>query len=80
MTGSASATFPGSVEMIVKSQIPDTPETAQIALEGVDQENNVISIENILTDSSAHEVHLDPSAKVVVTIEAQESATHFLVP
>jgi hypothetical protein len=75
MTGAASATFPGSVEMIVKSEIPDTPETASTeCARRVDQENNVIS------DSSAHEVHLDPSAKVVVTIEAQESATHFLVP
>jgi hypothetical protein len=34
MTGSAAVTLPGAVEMILKSEIPHTPEIAQIALKG----------------------------------------------
>jgi hypothetical protein len=75
MTRTASASFPGSVEMIAKSEVPNSPETAQIALEGADQESNVITIVNTLTDKSAHEVHLALGDKVEVTIEAEASAT-----
>jgi hypothetical protein len=73
MTGTASVTFSGSVEMVAKSGIPNTPETAQIAIEGVDQESNLITIENILTDKSAHEVHLNPGDKVEVTVDAKDA-------
>jgi hypothetical protein len=54
MTGKASVTLPGSVEKVVKSDAPNTLETAQIALEGVGEEKNVITIENTLTDKSPH--------------------------
>jgi protein involved in polysaccharide export with SLBB domain len=74
MTGTASVTFSGSVEMVAKSEIPNTPETAQIAVEGVNQESNIITIENTLTDSSAHEVHLNPGDKVEVTVDAKGDA------
>jgi hypothetical protein len=74
MTGTACATFSGSVEMVAKSEIPNTPETAQIAIEGVNQESNIITIENTLTDRSAHEVHLNPGDKVEVTVDAKADA------
>jgi hypothetical protein len=74
MTGKASVTLPGSVEKVVKSDAPNTLETAQIALEGVGEEKNVITIENTLTDKSPHKVHLHPGAKVEVTVEGDEAA------
>jgi hypothetical protein len=74
MTGTASVTFPGSVEMVVKYEIPNTPETAQIVVESVDQQSNVITIENTLTDKSAHEVHLNPGDKVEVTVDTKADA------
>lgn len=74
MTGTASVSFPGSVEMVAKSEIPNTPETAQITLGGVDQESNIITIENTLTDKNAHQVHLQPGGKVEITVEAEAGA------
>jgi len=78
MTGSATVTLPGSVEMVMKSEVPDTPETAQIALKGAG--NNVITIDNNLSDKTAREVHLNAGAKVEVTIKADEAAVHPLKP
>jgi hypothetical protein len=78
MTGSAAVTLPGAVEMILKSEVPDTPEIAQIALKG--SETSVITIDNTLTDKTAHEVHLNAGAKVEVTIKADESGVHPLKP
>ncbi|HTA24193.1 MAG TPA: hypothetical protein VK763_11710 [Terriglobales bacterium] len=74
MTRTASVTFPGSVEMVAKSEIPNTPETAQIVVESVDQQSNVITIENTLTDKCAHQVHLNPGDKVEVTVDAKADA------
>jgi hypothetical protein len=74
VTGTASVTFSGSVEMVAKSEIPNTPETAQIALEAGRQQSNIITIENTLTDKSAHEVHLSPGDKVEVTVDAKAGA------
>ena len=78
MTGSAAITLPGAVQMILKSEVPDTPEIAQIALKG--REDSVIIIDNTLTDKTAHEVHLNAGAKVEVTIKADESDVHPLKP
>jgi hypothetical protein len=74
MTGTASVTFSGSVEMIAKSEIPNTPEIAQIVVEGGSQESNIITIENTLTDKSAHDVHLNPGDKVEVTVDTKGRA------
>jgi hypothetical protein len=68
MTGSATTTLPGLVKMVV--DVPNKPETADIVVEGADQERNIITIDNTLIDKSAHEVHLNPGAKVEVTIRA----------
>ena len=61
--------------MVAKSEIPNTPEIAQIVVEGGNRESNVITIENTLIDNSAHEVHLSPGDKVEVTIDAKADAT-----
>jgi hypothetical protein len=74
MTGRASVTLPGSVEMVIRSDAPNTLETAQTALEGVGEEKNVITIENTLTDKNAHKVHLHSGAKVEVSVEGGEAA------
>jgi hypothetical protein len=74
MVGVASVTFPGSVEMVTKSEIPDTPQTAQIALKSGSQEINIITIENTLTDKSAHEIHLNPGDRVEVRVAAKADA------
>jgi hypothetical protein len=76
MTGSASIRFFGAVEMVAKSDIPNSPETAQIALEGAGQGSNIVTIENTLTDKCAHEVHLHPGDKVEVTVDARATAVH----
>jgi hypothetical protein len=74
MTGTASVTFTGSVEMIAKSEIPNAPEIAQIAVESGSQGSNIITIENTLTDKSAHEVHLNPGDRLEVTVDAKADA------
>jgi hypothetical protein len=74
MTGSASEKFPGLVEMVAKSEIPNTPETAQIALTGAGDEDNIITVENTLTDKNSHDVHLHVGQKVEVTVGAQANA------
>jgi hypothetical protein len=73
----ASATLPGTVEAVIKSLVPSEPEKAQIAVEGADHRHKVISIENTLTDPNGQEVHLNPGAKVEVTIKAEAEAIRF---
>jgi hypothetical protein len=73
----ASATLPGTVEAVIKSLVPSEPEKAQIAIEGADHRHKVISIENTLTDPNGQEVHLNPGAKVEVTIKAEPEAIRF---
>ena len=77
MTEGPSATLPGTVEKIVKSPVPSEPDIAQIAVEGADDENKKISIDNCLTDKNGEEVCLKPGAKVEVTIKAEIEAIHF---
>jgi hypothetical protein len=60
--------------------IRNKPETAQIVVEGADQENNTITIENTLTDESARKVSLNPGAKVAVTIRADAEGTRPIEP
>jgi hypothetical protein len=69
MTGLATT---GSVKALVS--IANQPETAEIAVEGADQERNIITIENTLIDKHAQEVHLNPGANVEVTIRAHAAA------
>ena len=77
MTEGPSATLPGTVEKIFKSPVPSEPDIAQIAVEGADDENKKISIDNCLTDKNGEEVCLKPGAKVEVTIKAEIEAIHF---
>lgn len=73
----ASATLTGIVEKVVKPAAPGEPEKAQIAVEGADGAHRKISIENNLIDKSGQEVHLNPGAKVEVTIKAEPEAIRF---
>jgi hypothetical protein len=77
MVDKARATLPGTVEKVVKPVIVGDPEKAEIAVEGADDEHKKITIENTLVDKSGHEVHLNPGAKVEVTIKAEPEAIRF---
>jgi hypothetical protein len=79
MSGSANTTQLGAVEMIfqaveriLKSEVPDQPETARISQKG--GENSVINGGNMLTDRSAPQVHLNPGTQVENTIRARAAA------
>ena len=77
MVDKARATQPGTVEKVLKPVIPSDPEKAEIAVEGADDGHKKITIENTLIDKSGHEVHLNPGAKVEVTIKAEPEAIRF---
>jgi hypothetical protein len=79
MSGSATVTQPGAVEMIFKaverifkSEGPNQPEPVHISLKG--GEKSVISGGNMLTDKSVPQVHLNPGAQVENTIRARAAA------
>jgi predicted acyltransferase (DUF342 family) len=78
MSGSANVIQPGAVELIfnaveriLRSSVPDQPDTARISLKG---EHSVISGDNMLTDRSAAQVHLNPGTQVDDTIRARAAA------
>ncbi len=71
MSENPSATLAGTVEKIIKSRVSSEPERAQIAIEGADHLYKELRIENTLTDADGNEVHLQPGAKVEVTVEAE---------
>jgi len=70
-----SITLPATVEKIIKSPFPSTPEKAQLAVEGADHLYRELRIENTLTDENGARVRLKPGAEVEVTIEAEAGAT-----
>lgn len=70
-----SVTLPGTVEKIIPSMSPDSPEKAQIEVEGADELYREIRVENTLQDEDGKAVALKPGAPVEVTIEADIDAT-----
>jgi hypothetical protein len=77
MSHEPTATVPGRVEKIVKSPLPNKSDKAQIEIEGTDDEHKRITIENCLEDKDGHEVHLNPGAKVKVTVKPELEEIHF---
>jgi hypothetical protein len=77
MDKKASTTLPGTVDKIVKPTARAEPEKAQIAVEGADHKFKDIRIENALTDGLGEEVHLEPGAKVKVTITSDPEPIRF---
>jgi hypothetical protein len=73
----ASTTLPGTVDKIVKPPTRGEPEKAQIGVDGADQKFKDIRIENALTDGLGQEVHLEPGAKVKVTITKDTEPIRF---
>jgi hypothetical protein len=71
MTDQSSAVMPGTVEMIIKSPLPNESEIAQITVEGADHPYEQIRIQNTLTDKNGDEVQLKPGAKVQVTVRSR---------
>jgi len=75
MTDQSSAAMPGTVEMIIKSPLPNESEIAQITVEGADHPYEQIRIQNTLTDKNGDEVQLKPGAKVQVTVRSGKAGT-----
>jgi hypothetical protein len=67
-----SATMPGTVEKIIASPRPSLPETAQIAVDGADQQYKNLRIENTLTDENGDDVRLKKGAHVDLTVAARD--------
>jgi hypothetical protein len=63
-------TLDGTVEKIIKSQIPSVADKAQIAVDGADHLYKELRIDNTLTDGKGNEAHLTRGAKVEITVEA----------
>ena len=69
MTDPVSITLPGVVKEAIPSSDPTVPEKAQIAIQSVDEPQE-IGIDNILTMKNSDEVILKKGAAVTVTIKA----------
>lgn len=50
----------GTVEKIIKSQLPNQPEKAEIIIEGANDLYREIRIENVVTDEKGDEAQLKP--------------------
>jgi hypothetical protein len=70
-----STTLPGTVEKIIKSPDPRSPEKAQITVEGGEDLYREVRINNVLINQNGEEVALKEGAKVDVTIEAEAKDT-----
>jgi hypothetical protein len=68
-------TLPATVEKIVPPVSPQSPEMAEIHIEGADHLYREIRVENKLTNESGEEVKLKQGSHVEVTIEADKNAT-----
>lgn len=64
-------TKPATVEKIIRSLDPETPDKAQISIEGGEDLYKEIRVENTLKDENGNNVKLKPGARVEVTIEAE---------
>ena len=67
-----STSMPGTVDKIIPSPRPSQPENAQIAVDGPYRLNQVLRIENSLTDEHGEEVRLKKGAHVQVTVTAKD--------
>ena len=71
----AAVTLPGKVEKIIKPLTPDTPEKAQIHVEGAEELYREIRIDNVLQNADGEEVSLKRGAEVEITVAADPEAT-----
>jgi hypothetical protein len=67
-----SANMPGTVEKIIPSPRPGSPEKVQIAVDGAGQRYRNLRIENTLTDENGDDVRLKKGAHVEVTVAARD--------
>lgn len=75
MNEKSTAILSGTVNKIIVSQIPSTPDKAQIDVAGGDPLYREIRIVNALTDKEGDDVGLKPGQKVEITIEAHSKGT-----
>ena len=74
MTGTASVTFSGSVEVVAKSGIPSTLETARSRWKVAVKRPISSRLKIPSLGKNAHEVHLSTGDRVEVTIDAKADA------
>lgn len=65
----------GTVEKIIKPQLPNQREKAEISIEGADDLYREIRIENVVTGDKGDEAQLKPGAEVDIVVEADSSVT-----
>lgn len=65
----------GTVEKIIKPQLPHQREKAEISIEGADDLYREIRIENVVTGDKGDEAQLKPGAEVDIVVEADSSVT-----
>ena len=70
-TQRAGATLRGTVVKIIESEVPSTPEQAEIVIESADHRFQEIRIENTLKDKNDNEVGLKLGAQVQVTVKVR---------
>jgi hypothetical protein len=75
MTEKGSVIMSGTVEKIIESRFPNTPDKAQIEVVGADHLYRKIRIDNSLTRENGEEVKLKLGAQVEVTVSAQAGTT-----
>jgi hypothetical protein len=75
ITKQPSATLPGTVEKVIESPHPGTPEKAAIVIEHADHLYREIRIENTLKDKSGNEVGLKQGAQVQITVKVESPTT-----
>ena len=66
-----STTLSGTVEKIIPSPDSSQPEKAQIAVEGADDHDRDLRIQNTFIDENGDEVRLKTGAHVEVTVTAE---------
>jgi hypothetical protein len=75
MNEHAKTSKPGVVDKLIKPQLPDETEKAQISIEDADPLYKEIRIDNDLADENGKQVKLKPGSQVTVTVEADSKET-----
>lgn len=75
MPENPSATLQGTVEKIISSSVPGTPEKAQISVESADHLYRELRVDNSLETDTGEEIRLKVGSPVEITITAEAGST-----
>jgi hypothetical protein len=74
MTDKPYIVVPGTVEKLIAPTFSSEPEKVQIQVEVADHLFRDLRIESKLTDATGERIHLEPGARVQITVEATPEA------